>query len=67
MTASSSPVGIKVFNLQGELVHEVEDVPDGGVAWDLLTLNGFKATSGIYLVRVSDATHVEIRKIAVVK
>jgi ligand-binding sensor domain-containing protein len=63
----STQVDIKVFNLQGELVHEAEDVSDGGVAWDLLTMNGFKATSGIYLVRVSDGKSVEVRKIAVVK
>lgn len=63
----SAPVSIRVYNLEGELVHEVDGVADGGTAWDLLTLNGYKATSGVYLVRVSDGRSVETRKIAVVR
>ncbi len=70
----SSPVSIRVFTLEGELVHEIDGVAEGGVAWDLLTLNGFKATSGVYVVRVSSRspdgrreTSVETRKIAVIR
>ena len=63
----SSPVSIRVYNLEGELVHEVDGVADGGTAWDLMTLNGDQATSGVYLVRVSDGRSVETRKIAVVR
>jgi hypothetical protein len=63
----SGPVAVYVYNLEGELVHEGRDVHEGEVAWDLLTLNGFKATSGIYLVRVTNGRHSEYRKIAVIK
>lgn len=63
----SSPVSIRVFTLEGELVHEAENVVEGAVAWDLLTLNGYKAVSGIYLVRVSDGRNSIVRKIAVLR
>ncbi len=70
----SSPVSIRVYTVEGELVHEIDGVADGEVAWDLLTLSGFKATSGIYIVRVSErgpdgtsGTSVETRKIAVIR
>jgi ligand-binding sensor domain-containing protein len=63
----SRPVSIRVYTLEGELVHEVDGVVDGGVAWDLLTLNGFKARSGIYIVRVSDGRSFEVRKIGIVR
>jgi hypothetical protein len=63
----SSPVSIRVYTVEGELVHEAEGIADGAVAWDLLTLNGYKATSGVYVVRVSDGSTSEVRKIAVVR
>jgi ligand-binding sensor domain-containing protein len=63
----SDPVAIRVYSMEGELVHEVSNVSDGGVAWDLLTLNGFKAVSGVYVVRVSAPGGDEVRKVAVVR
>lgn len=70
----SAPVSVRVFTIEGELVHRADGVADGGVAWDLLTLNGYRAASGVYFVRVSARspdgareTSVETRKIAVVR
>ena len=63
----SQPVSVWVYTVEGELVHEVSGVLEGEVAWDLLTLNGFKARSGIYIVRVSDGEHSEVKKIALIK
>ncbi len=63
----SNPVSIRVYTIEGELVHSVDRVVDGGRAWDLLTLNGFKARSGIYIVKVSDGSSTESRKIAIIR
>jgi len=63
----TSSVHVQVYTLEGELVHEAYDVSEGEVAWDLLTLNGYQARSGIYIVRVSDGNHEELRKIAVIR
>lgn len=63
----SQPVSVWVYTVEGELVHEKSGVSEGEVAWDLLTLNGYKAQSGIYIVRVSDGTHTELKKIALIK
>jgi ligand-binding sensor domain-containing protein len=63
----SGPVSIRVYTLDGELVHEADGVVDGGRAWDILTLNGFKVRSGIYLVKVSAGSQSEVRKIAVIR
>lgn len=65
----SGPVTIRVFTIEGELVHEVSGVVDGGVAWDLypLTSNSFPARSGVYIVRVSNGGQSEVRKVAVVR
>lgn len=61
------PVSVQVFTLEGELVSEASGVVDGGTAWDLLTVNGYRARSGIYLVRVSDSRGAEVRKIGVIR
>jgi ligand-binding sensor domain-containing protein len=63
----SNPVSIRVYTIEGELVHSVDGVRDGERAWDLLTLNGFKARSGIYVVKVSDGRSTETRKIAIIR
>ncbi len=63
----SNPVSIRIYTIEGELVHRVDGVVDGGRAWDLLTLNGFKARSGIYVVKVSDGRSSETRKIAIIR
>lgn len=63
----SDPVSIEVYSVEGELVHEARDVADGEIAWDLLTLNGYRVRSGVYIVRVSDGSRSEFRKVAVVR
>jgi hypothetical protein len=65
----SGPVTIKVFTVEGELVHEASGVTGGGVAWDLypLTSNSFPARSGVYIVRVSNGRETVVRKVAVIR
>ncbi len=60
-------VSIKVFTVTGELVHEAAGLEEGDVAWDLLTINGFKARSGVYIVRVESEGRSEIRKVALIR
>jgi ligand-binding sensor domain-containing protein len=60
-------VSIRVYTIEGELVHEASDVGDGDAAWDLLTLNGFKARSGIYIVRIERDGISEVRKVALIR
>jgi hypothetical protein len=63
----SEPVSVGIYTVEGELVHEVSGLGEGDVAWDLLTINGFKARSGVYIVRIQSRSGSEIRKIAVVR
>jgi ligand-binding sensor domain-containing protein len=63
----SGTVSIRIYTIEGELVHEAEDVGDGETAWDLLTLNGFKARSGIYVVRIKGDGYAEVRKVALIR
>jgi len=60
-------VDVEIFNIEGEIVHRQENVSDGGQIWDLLTMNGFRAESGVYLVRISNDEGYEIRKVAVIR
>ena len=63
----SEPVSVQVYTVEGELVHEDRGVTEGGVVWDLLTLNGYRVVSGIYLVRVTNNCYTETRKIALIR
>ncbi len=63
----SGSVDISVYNLEGELVHQAEGVTEGGEAWDLQSLNGYKVMAGIYIVRITGAGSSEMRKVAVIK
>ncbi len=63
----SGSVGIRIYDLEGELVHEADGVVDGGEAWDLLTLNGYKIRSGIYIVKITSEVFSETRKVAVIR
>ncbi|HMA76089.1 MAG TPA: T9SS type A sorting domain-containing protein, partial [Candidatus Krumholzibacteriaceae bacterium] len=63
----SGSVDVKIYNIEGELVHEKKNISDGEAIWDILTINGFKAVSGIYIVRVIGSNSSEIRKVAVVR
>ncbi len=60
-------VDIEIFNIEGELVHRQENISDGGQIWDLLTMNGFRAESGVYLIRIGNDKGYEIRKVAVIR
>jgi hypothetical protein len=63
----SGRVDIRVFNLEGDLVHEAHGVAEGEVAWDLLTLNGYQVASGIYIVQVKGEGGTAMRKVAVIR
>jgi hypothetical protein len=63
----SESVTVRIYTVEGELVHEASGLMDGDVAWDLLTINGFKARSGVYIVRIEASGASEMRKIAVVR
>ena len=63
----SGPVSVRVFTITGELVHEASGLVDGDVAWDLLTINGFKARSGVYIVMVRSKEGTVNRKVAVIR
>lgn len=63
----SDPVDIRVYTAEGELVHEAAGVAEGEVAWDLLTLTGYRASSGIYLVVIESSRGREARKVAVIR
>jgi hypothetical protein len=63
----SGAVSIRVYTSEGELVHQIDGVRDGEKAWDLLTLNGFTARSGIYIVKVIKDGRSETRKIAIIR
>ena len=63
----SGLVSVQVFTITGELVHEAASLEEGDVAWDLLTINGFRARSGIYIVRIESEGYSEIRKVAVIR
>ena len=63
----SGLVSIRVYTIEGGLVHEAVGVGDGDTAWDLLTLNGFKARSGIYVVRIEGDGYSEVRKVALIR
>ena len=63
----SGPVSVKVFTVTGELVHEADSIGEGDVAWDLLTLNGFRARSGVYIVRIESEGVAELRKVALIR
>jgi ligand-binding sensor domain-containing protein len=63
----SGLVDIRVYSLEGELVHEISGIAEGDVAWDLLTLNGYQASSGVYIVRVTGKGGTAMRKVAVIR
>jgi len=63
----SGPVDIQVFNVNGELVHEAWGISDGEVAWDLLTKNGYRVRSGMYIVRVEGEAGTVTKKVAVIR
>ena len=63
----SGPVSVRIFTITGELVHEADGLMEGDVAWDLLTINGFRVRSGIYIVRIESEGYSEIRKVAVIR
>lgn len=63
----SGLVDIRVYNLEGGLVHEAARVSEDGIAWDLLTISGYQASSGIYIVQVKGTGGTSMRKVAVIR
>jgi ligand-binding sensor domain-containing protein len=61
------PAAIRVYTVEGELVHEQQVGGAGEEIWDLTTLNGFKARSGTYLVRIEVDGRATVRVLAVAK
>ncbi len=63
----SAPVNVRVYTIEGELVHEASNVAEGDIAWDLLTLNGYSVRSGVYIVHIGNEQFSEVRKVAVIR
>ncbi len=63
----ASPVFVEIYNLEGELVIENNVQAAGDIAWNLLTSSGFLASSGKYLLRVSDGTSAIVLPLAVIR
>jgi len=64
----NSPVNITIYNLEGELVHTARNVTAADpVVWDLMTLSGFIASSGVYLVRISDDSGTVVKTISLLR
>jgi hypothetical protein len=63
----SEPVDVKVYNIEGELVHEKNNISNGEEIWDIRTINGYEVMSGVYIVRLSNSNGSELRKVAVVR
>jgi hypothetical protein len=69
------PATVVVYNLEGEIVSEKRVTFPGTVAWDLkIVVNSgaggsrfFPATSGIYLVRVSNAAGTKVAPLVVIR
>lgn len=64
--AITSPVTVEVFTLEGELVQRRNNVSAGDVAWDLSTLNGFVAASGVYMLRITAGGKSIVRRVALI-
>jgi ligand-binding sensor domain-containing protein len=64
-----TPVDVKVFNLEGELVWEELDVQPASIVevWPLTTETGFLAASGVYVVRVTNGTDTIVKRVALIR
>ncbi|MFQ5510761.1 MAG: two-component regulator propeller domain-containing protein [Candidatus Krumholzibacteriia bacterium] len=64
----NSPVSVRIYTLEGELVHEEPNVSNSeDVVWDLKTDAGLLAASGVYLVRISDGSGTLIKRVSLIQ
>ncbi len=63
-----SAVLVEIFTIEGELVHRQTDVGSGDSVWEgLTTKTGFKAASGVYLVRISGVEETVIKMVSLIR
>lgn len=60
-------VDVKIYTLEGELVHEAYNVTASDDAWDLTTASGYLAAPGIYVVRISGDTGTVVKRVALIR
>ncbi|MCZ6767563.1 MAG: T9SS type A sorting domain-containing protein [bacterium] len=66
----SSTVLVEIFTLEGELIHSTSVSQSEGVVWNLTTLGAndeVLASSGVYIVRISDSSGVKFQRIALLQ
>jgi hypothetical protein len=62
-----APVIVEVYSMEGELIHRQGASSSDEVVWDLTTEAGFNASSGIYLVRISNGSSVIVKTISLIR
>jgi len=66
----NSTVLVEIFTLEGELIHSTTVSQPEGVVWNLTTPGSndeVLASSGVYVVRISDSSGVKFQKIALLQ
>ncbi|MCB9288618.1 MAG: T9SS type A sorting domain-containing protein [Lewinellaceae bacterium] len=67
----AGPVQLEVFNLQGQRVHSLlSGQLDKGISefsWDGTAENGQRLNSGIYLIRLSSADEVVVKRVSLMR
>ena len=66
----SSTVLVEIFTLEGELIHSTSVSQSKGVVWNLTTPGSndeVLASSGVYIVRISDSSGVKFQRIALLQ
>ncbi|HET6350084.1 MAG TPA: T9SS type A sorting domain-containing protein [Candidatus Krumholzibacteria bacterium] len=63
----TGPVRVEVYNLEGQLVDSRSVKADSDVAWDLLTKDGYSASTGTYIVRIIGEHGSVQRSIALIR
>jgi hypothetical protein len=58
---------VHIYNLEGELVRELDGARGGGLTWDLRARDGTRVGSGVYLYVARDARGTSHGRIAVVR
>jgi len=58
---------VQIFDLEGQLVHELSDALGGGLRWDLRNSGGGTVASGIYLFVARDARGTSRGRLAILR
>lgn len=58
---------IRIYNLEGELVRELDDARGGGIRWDLRRNDGRPVASGVYLFVARDPQGTTHGRVAILK